>query len=67
MFPSIPALLTASAAASVLASTALASPTPIPISMSGGSASSQALSLVRRDNWTPPAGLNVTYQSEYNA
>lgn len=23
--------------------------------------------LLRRDNWTPPAGLNVTYQSEFNS
>ena len=58
MFPSIPTLVTA--AATVLASTALASPTPIPIAPCEAG-------LVRRDNWTPPAGLNVTYQSEYNA
>jgi hypothetical protein len=23
--------------------------------------------VVKRDNWTPPAGFNVTYQSTFNA
>lgn len=23
--------------------------------------------VVKRNNWTPPAGLNVTYQSPFNA